>query len=98
MNHFKSLKIGNSLLLFIGCSIIAFSVTHFYFKDPESPKITAVLGHILLSPFYVFESITLKLGLTDFTHSAYAVFFVLFFSYAFASLFVIKLLGKERIL
>jgi hypothetical protein len=92
MNHFKSLKIGTNPLLVIGCILIAFSLTHFYFTNIESPKIAQIIGHIMLFPVYVFEEICNRIGFSDLTRNAIVVFLVLVFSYSCVVLVISKIL------
>ncbi|HKR06641.1 MAG TPA: hypothetical protein VJY62_18550 [Bacteroidia bacterium] len=82
MNHFKSLKIGNSPLLMMGCTIIAFGVTHFYFANGESPKIAIIIGHILLFPVYLVDGIVSFLDIDSILSNPIAIFLVLFITYS----------------
>lgn len=96
MNHFKSLKVGTSPLLFVGCTIVAFGVTSFYFKNSESPQIANVIGHILLFPVYLFEEIANRMGTTDYSGNAVVVFFVLLLSYSIVAFTINKIIGWRQ--
>lgn len=96
MNHFKSLKIGNNPLLIVGCTIIAFGVTHFYFRSDASPKIAAIIGHLLLLPVYLFDEISSRFFNVDYSGNPVVVFFVLLLSYSFIALVISKIFEWRR--
>lgn len=96
MNHFKSLKIGNNPLLVMGCTIIAFGVTHFYFKDADSSKIAQIIGHIMLSPVYMFEEIANWIGFENLRNNSIIIFLVLLFSYSSVVLITNKIFEWRR--
>lgn len=93
MNNFKSLKIGTVPLLLAGCSVIAFGVTHFYFKNPELPEISDIFGHLLLFPVYLFEEIAARFGNSDVTSNIVVVFSVLMVTYSFLVIGTNKILS-----
>lgn len=82
MNHFKSVKVGNSPLLIIGCIIISFGVTHFYFENNNNLKIENIIGHILLFPVYLVEGLISLLGFNGVLGNPVAVFLVLLMTYS----------------
>ena len=83
MNHLKSLKISNSPLLLIGCSILSFGVTHFYFSNSDNPKVTNIIGQILLFPVYVIDGFFSLLGNTTFILSnPIVIFLILLITYS----------------
>lgn len=96
MNHFKSLKIGNSPLLIMGCIIIAFGVTHFYYGNADSPKIELIIGHILLFPIYFVDGIISRFGFNSIMNSPVIVFLVLLFTYACIVLIMRKIFAGRR--
>ncbi|MEP7168572.1 MAG: hypothetical protein ABI855_04325 [Bacteroidota bacterium] len=82
MNHFKTLKIGNSPLLLMGCTIIAFGVTHFYFANTNTPKIANIIGHLLLFPIYLVDGIGSLIGFNSILSNPIAIFLILFITYS----------------
>ena len=96
MNHFKSLKVGNNPLLIMGCTIIAFGVTHFYFKDADPSKMMQIIGNILLFPVRIFDLIAGTLGLENIRNNAIIIFLVLLLSYSFVALATNKILEWRR--
>ena len=92
MNHFKSLKIGNNPLLVMGCTVIAFGVTQFYYTDADPSKLMHIIGSILLFPARVFNFIAGQIGLEDLRNNAIIIFLVLLLSYSFVALAANKIL------
>jgi hypothetical protein len=82
LNHFKSLKIGNSPLLLMGCTIIAFGVTHFYFAASETPKIANIIGNLLLFPVLLVNEIVSRFGSGTILDNPIAIFLILFITYS----------------
>jgi hypothetical protein len=82
MNHLKSLKISNSPLLLVACSILSFSVTNFYFSNAENQKITNIIGQILLFPVYIIDGIFSFLGSPTILSNPITIFLILLITYS----------------
>lgn len=82
MNHFKSINISNNPLLVMGCTVIAFGVTHFYFVQNDSPSVTKVIGNILLFPVSLFEKTANWIGFINLTGNPVVIFLILLFTYS----------------
>ena len=91
MNHFKSVKVGNSPLLLLGCIIISFGVTHFYFKNTDSPKIENIIGHILLFPVYIVDGLVSLFGFNSVMSNPIVIFLVLLITYSIIAFIAVKI-------
>ena len=96
MNHFKSLKVGNNPLLIMGCTIIAFGVTHFYYRDYDTSKMMQIIGNILLFPVRIFDLVAGILGWENIRNNVIIIFLVLLLSYSFVALATNKILEWRR--
>lgn len=96
MNHFKSLSIGSYPLLIMGCTAIAFGLTHFYFMDGSNTQIIQVVGHILLFPVFIFGEIMMRIGRNDLMQNVIVIFMVLLFTYSFIAICTNKIFEWRR--
>jgi len=66
----------------MGCTLIAFGVTHFYFANAQTPKIANIIGNLLLFPVLLVNEIVSLFGFRSILSDPIAIFLVLFVTYS----------------